>query len=846
MSDLALAFRLARRELRSGLSGFRIFFACLVLGVAAVAAVGSLSSALLSGLTQEGRTLLGGDVSVNLVHRPADSNELAFLAKHGRVSATISMRAMAYALKGGREQERQLIELKAVDQSYPLYGAVGLTPAQQLQAALACSKTRASVCGAVAEQTLLDRLHLPVDGMLRIGSASFRISSILANEPDRISGGFSLGPHVLISDRGLAQTGLVTIGSLIEYAYRVALPADASVARFKREAQLAFPGSGWEIYDRSDAAPGIRRFVEQVTMFLTLVGLTALAVGGVGSGQAVGAFLDRKREQIAILKSLGAEGGLIFLVYFLQVMTIAIVAVVAGLAVGAVLPFLVQAFFAADLTAPARFAVYPAPLLLAALFGLLSAAAFAIPPLGRSREIMPASLFRDVVAPAPVRGRLPYLAAAALTGFCVIALALVVAPSVAFAAWFLAAIAGVLIVLRMVAWGLRTLLRRVPRPKRPMLRLALANLTRPGAATGSIVTGLGLGLTLLAAVTLLDATISAQVKDNLPTLAPTFFFVDIQPGEAAAFDRTVARFSSARAYRRTPMIRGRIIALNGVAAENAKADTGARWALNGDRGITYAVAPPSGTEMTAGRWWPANYAGPTLISFDAELAQGLGLKLGDSLTLNVLGREITGRIVNLRHVDFSNGNQNFILILSPGLIDKAPHSFLATVRVDLHDEEPLYRTVTDQFRDVSTVKVKDAIAQVNGLLQQLSDGARAASLVTILAGLLVLAGAIASGQRARLYDATVMKVLGATRTQIVGVYALEYGLVGAATGLIALAAGTAAAYGVTKHVFAVPFVFDFGTVLATVLGGSVATLGFGLAAAWSALAARPSEQLRHP
>lgn len=843
MNDLALAIKLARREMRSGLSGFRIFFACLVLGVAAIAGVGSLSSALLTGLAEEGRTLLGGDVSVHLVHRPADSAELAFLARHGRISEAVSMRAMAYAIKGGQAQERQLIELKAVDHAYPLYGAVGLLPPQSLHTALTCTKT---MCGALAEQILLDRLHLPVGGVLRIGDSEFRIAAVLASEPDRISGGFSLGPHVLVSNEALARTGLVTVGSLIEYSYRVALSPGASPDRFKDDAQKAFPDSGWEIRDRSDAAPGIRRFVNQVTMFLTLVGLTALAVGGVGAGQAVSAFLDRKHEEIATLKALGAEGGLIFLVFFLQVMAIAVAAMLAGLVAGAALPFVVQAFFTADLPAPARFAVYPAPLLLAALFGLLSAAAFAIPPLARAREIMPASLFRDVVAPTRVRGRLPYLAAAALAGVAVIALALVLAPSVLFATWFLAALAGGLIVLRATAFGLRALLRSLPRPRRPSVRLALANLTRPGAATSAVVVALGLGLTLLAAVTLLDATISAQVKDNLPSLAPTFFFVDIQPSETADFDRTIARFPSTSDYKRTPMIRGRITALNGTPSEDAKVEAGARWALSGDRGITYAATPPKGTKITGGTWWPADYRGPTLISFDAELAEGLHLKLGDTLTLNVLGREITGRIVNFRHVDFSNGNQNFILVLSPGLIDKAPHSFLATVRVDPRDEEPLYRAVTDRFPDVSTVRVKDAIAQVNGLLQQLSDGVRAASLVTILAGLLVLAGAVAAGQRARLYDSTVMKVLGATRAQIVGIYAMEYGLIGLATGLIALAAGTAAAYAVTKQVFAVPFAFDAGAVIATVLGGSLATLGFGLAAAWSALAARPAEQLRHP
>lgn len=842
MNGFVLAFRLARRELRGHLKGFRIFSACLMLGVAAVAGVSSLAQAMLTGLAQEGRMLLGGDVSLSLVHRPADAAERAFLAKQGRISTTTTMRAMAYALRRGAKDERQLIELKAADSAYPLYGAIGLSSERDLRDALAC---RGNLCGAVAEQTLLDRLHLSPGDAMRIGSEDFRIAAVLTNEPDRISGGFSLGPHVLISQAALKRTGLVTVGSLINYHYRVALAPGTSIAAFKRDARDAFPGAGWEIRDRSDAAPGLRRFVERVTMLLTLVGLTVLAVGGVGASHAVSAFLDRKREEIATLKALGAEGGLIFTVYFLQVMAIALAAVAAGAAIGGALPFFVEALYGASLPAPAKFALYPGPLALAALFGIFSAAAFAIPSLARAREIAPASLFRDIVAPVRAHGRMPYFAAAAASAAIVIVLALFVAPSPIFALWFLAAIAGGLTILRGAAWALRWALMRLPRPRRPSLRLTLANLTRPGAMTGGVVVALGLGLTLLATVSLLGRTVSAQVKDTLPGEAPSFFFIDIQPGETAAFDKTIARFP-ATDYRRTPMIRGRITALKGVPAKDAKVDPDARWALSGDRGITYADAMPKGTIVTAGKWWAPDYRGPTLISFDAELAGEMGLKIGDRLTLNVLGRELSGKIANLRKVDFANGRQNFVLMLSPGIIDKAPHSFLATVRVPPKDEDKVYRAVTDAFPNVSTVRVKEAIAAVNDLLEKLADGVQAASLVTILAGLLVLAGAIAAGQRARLYDAVMLKVLGATRARIVGLYALEYGSIGLLTGILALGAGTLAAFLIAKNVFELPFAFDAGSAFLTVFGGGAAALVFGLFAAWAALAAKPAALLRNP
>ena len=843
MNGLVLAVRLARRELRSGLAGFRIFFASLVLGVTAIAGTGSLSQAMLSGLAQQGRVLLGGDVAVQLVHRAVNAKELEFLESYGRVSETTTMRAMAYA--GGVDAARTLIDLKAVDGAYPLYGEVGLSPAQSLQTALAC---RDGICGAVAEQTLLDRLHLKAGDTMRIGTQDFRIAAMLGNEPDRISGGFILGPHVLVSERGLQRTGLVVLGSLIDYHYRVALAPDRTVAAFVRAAHDDFPDAGWRVRDRSDAAPGTHRFIEQVTMFLTLAGLTALAVGGVGAGQSVAAFLDRKREVIATLKALGADGALVFRTYFLQVMAIACAAVLVGVALGAALPFLIEGLYGASLPVPARVGLYPAPLILAAIFGLFSAAAFAIPPLARAREIAPASLFRDIVAPVRTRGRWPYLAAAAGCALAVIGLALVIAPESRFALRFLAGIASGLVLLRLIASGLRFGLLRLPRPKWPTLRLALANLTRPGAATGGVVVALGLGLTLFATVVLLDHTVTRRVADSLPEKAPSFFFIDIQSDEAAAFDRIIASFPSAQDYKRTPMIRGRITALDGVPSRDAEKAIapGARWALNGDRGITYAAAMPKNTVLTAGKWWPAGYRGPTLISFDAELAQGMHLKLGDTVTLNVLGRELTGTIANLRRVDFTNGRQNFILILSPGIIDHAPHAFLATVRVPPADEEKVYRAVTNAFPNVSTVRVRQVIAEVSGLLQELAEGVGAASLVTILAGLLVLAGAVAAGQRARLYDATVFKVLGATRARIAAIYALEYGLIGMLTGLVALGAGTLAAWAIARAWFDLPFAFDPGAALLTVIGGGAATLLFGLLGAWQALAAKPAALLRNP
>ncbi|MFO1247771.1 MAG: FtsX-like permease family protein [Alphaproteobacteria bacterium] len=839
--------RFARRELRGGFAGFRIFFFCLLLGSAAISGVESLSDAFLTGLQDQGQVLLGGDVSVSLVHREASADEAAFLNAQGRVSRALSMRAMAYARDN---QARQLVELKGVDERWPLFGAPRLRPAQALHDVIACEDD--GVCGTAAEQTLLDRLHVKRGDLIKLGDATFRIMAALDGEPDRISTGFSFGPRLLVAAKSLPATHLVTPESLVNHTYRIALTgapkdpvqAKARITQFRDLAQRRFPEAGWNIRDRTDAAPGIKRFVEQLTMFLTLVGLVALGVGGVGAGQAILAFLDRKRADIAILKTLGASGSFVFLVFFLQVMIVAVLATAAGAALGAMLPFAAVWIYGDALPVPPSFGFYPIPILLALAFGLLSAVAFAVPPLSRARAVPPASLFRDVIEPAKAEGQNLYRAISAGAGLGVAVLTLLVAPSPVFAAEFLVGAVASLALLRLLAEGLRRAIKALPRPRSPLVRLAFANLVRPGAATGGVVTALGLGLTLLATVTLLNSTINAQVAGALPARAPSFFFIDIQPAEAEAFDRTITGFSSASDYKRTPMIRGRITALNGVPSAEAKVAPDAKWALNGDRGITYAATPPEGTIITEGKWWAPSYNGPTLISLDQAIARGTGLKIGDSMTLNVLGRSFEGRIASLRKVDFTTGGQNFVLVLSPGLISQAPHAFLATVRIGDAQENAMYMMVTNRFPNISAIRVKDAIAQVQGLLASLAQGVSAASLVTILAGLLVLAGAIAAGTRARLYDATILKVLGATRPRIALVYAMEYGVLGMATGVIALAAGTLAGWVIAFAILDVPFTFDGRAVLITVAGGAAVTLLFGLLGALSALSVRPARRLR--
>ena len=842
MRNLNLAIRFARRELRSGLSGFRIFLAALTLGVAAIAGVGSLGQAFLTGLSEQGRTLLGGDVRLTRLYRPATESDRAFLTSYGTFAESASLRSMAADAKN--PDKRTLIELKAVDRSYPLVGETVLAPAMPLQSALACD---AQSCGAVAEDALLTRLGLNVGDAIHVGNLDVIIRARIVSEPDRVAGGFTLGPHVLVSLDALNRAGLVTEGSLIDYSYRLAFTREATPAQFRDAVQKAYPQAGWQITDRANAIPSVTRFVEQATMFLALVGLTALVVSGVGAGQAVEAFLERRRATIATLKAMGAEGGEIFLIYLVQIMAVAFVGLIAGLAIGAAMPFAVEQFFGKDIPAPAHYAVYPAPLALAAVFGALAALGFAIPPLARAREIAPAGLFRDLVSPSTRRGRWPYRVAS-LAAFATIALlSIVLSPYRLFSLGFLGGTLGVLIVLRLAAFAFRRGLLRLPRRRSAVARLALANLTRPGTPTASIIVALGLGLTLLATVTLMQASVEAQVEEQLPAHSPSFFFVDIQRDQVDAFTKLVSGFPTAAEFSATPMLRARIVRLNGAPVDKARIATSAQWAVNGDRAITYARTQPKDARVVEGpKWWPADYGGPTLVSFDRELARGMGLKIGDTITVNVIGRDVDLKIFNLRDIDFRTGGMKFIFMVSPGVIDQAPHTFLSTVRAAPAQEEALFSAVSKQFPNVTVVRVRDALAEVGELLAALARGIEVASLVTVLAGVLVLAGAIAAGHRARLYDAVVLKVLGATRKRLALVYTLEYGLLGTLAGAAALVAGSLAAWAVAYWVIDIPFVFDGRSVAFTIVGGALGTILLGLSGGFAALSAKPAKRLRNP
>jgi putative ABC transport system permease protein len=833
------AFRIAARDLRGGLRGFRIFLACLTLGVAAIAAVGSVRQAVQTGLEEEGAVILGGDAEMTFVYRMATEEEAAWMAARAlAVSETVDFRSMAVAEVEG-ETVRGLTQLRGVDGLYPLFGEVGLDPAMTIEDALATT----DLPGAVMHPTLIAQMGLQIGDRITFGVQEFELRAALTDEPDMAGGNFGPGPRTLVRLDALEGSGLLGPGTLYNSQYRLALPEGTDLAALEAEARRLFADTGMRWKDARNAAPSLGRFVERIGAFLVLVGLAGLAVGGVGISAAVRSYLTGKTETIATLKTLGAERRTIFTVYFLQIGAMTLLGLVLGLALGAVLPLGLAPLIAGALPVPAGFGIHPGPLAEAALYGALTALIFTLWPLARVEQVRAAALYREAAGLSRRWPRWPFLLVIAGLVAALVAAAAGLSGIPRLALWSFAAIATALVILALAASLMRLVARRLARHTRgrPALRLALAAIGAPGSEAASTILSLGLGLSVLAAVGQIDTNLRAAIQQDLPEVAPAFFFVDIQPDQIDPFltamdtDPEVTRVDSA------PMLRGVIIRINDrPAAEVA----GNHWVIRGDRGLTYRADAPPAREIMAGEWWPEDYDGPPLMAFAAEEALEMGIGLGDTMTVNVLGRDITATIVALREVDFSNAGIGFVLTLSPNALEGAPHTHIATVYANQAAEARILREVAEIGPNITAISVRDAIDQVARALSGIAAATSWGAAATLLTGFMVLIGAAAAGERARAYEAAVLKTLGASRARILGSFALRSALLGMAAGAVAVAAGGLAGWAVTRFVMETEFAFHLPSAIAITLGGALATLLAGLGFALRPLAVRPARVLR--
>lgn len=827
--NLATLWRIARRDLSARIRGLRLLAVCLFLGVATLAAIGSLTAGIGDELSRRGQTILGGDISVEISQREATEAEKAELRKLGAVSETVRLRAMAIA------DDSVLAELKAVDTAYPLYGRFTLADGRK-----AAQPKRGEI---FIGSSMAERLDIDLGDNVRFGNQAFRVSGIVGEEPDRLGEGFTLGPVAIIGLDSLPSTGLIQPGSMYQAKYRVKLPPGVNAGALATRLEKSHTSAGWDVDSRENGAPGTQRFIERMGQFLTLVGLAALVIAGIGVGNGVGSYLESKRGSIATLKVTGADSGTIFRIYMLQIFAVAVVAILLGLAIGSLLPQAIGWLAGDILPVPPGFALYPVPLAVSAAYGLLIAFAFALPPLARARTVPAAGLFRAVVENGSRTDRRTaiWVTAAILS---IVALAVATAREPLFSLAFIGAAFGLLLLLAGFAWVMRRIAARVPRPKTPLPRLALANLHRPGAQTQALVVALGLGLTLFVTLAAIQTSINTEIRNSVPQRAPSFFVLDIPRDRAEEFTAMVRKEAPDGTINMIPSLRGTIVEFGGQRVDQMEQLPEGAWVLRGDRGLTYSTTVPAGSEVVAGKWWAANYKGAPLVSLDQRVAESLGVGIGDSMTVSVLGVEIPAKIAALREVKWENFGLNYALVFSPGSFDAAPHNMVATLTLPPNAESALAKSIPPAFPSSSLIEVGEVVGQISTLLTQMAQAIAAAASIAILAGIAVLVGAIAAARQSRIYDSVIMKLLGSTRRQILGAQAMEYGLLAVVLGLLALALGLGAAWYVVVQIFDFTFAPDPAVLTFTLVGGAGLTFLLGIAGSLPILAARPAEALR--
>lgn len=831
----SVAWRIARRDLSARFRGLRLLLVCLFLGVGALAAIGTLTGTIERELATRGRAILGGDIELAVWQRGLTEGEHAALARLGTVSEGTRLQAMASA-----GEATAPVELKAVDARWPMVGRLRLQDGREVGAP-------ATGTAWIAEGAA-ERLGVRPGAAIVIGGQALRVGGIIADEPDRLGEGFALGPTVIVAQDLPARAGLLAPGAMYRSKVRVALSGGRDPAATVDALQKQFPDAGFQFRTRDNAAPGADRFVKQMGEFLTLVGLAALTIAGIGIGGGVSSYLEARRTGIATLKVVGATSGDIARIYLLQIVAAGLVGSLAGLIAGvAVTPLLARAL-GGLLSVSTGFVLAPGALARAAAYGLLVALVFAAPPLLRARDYPAMALMRARIAPLAAATRAAALPVGLGIG-AIVLLSLASATRLATTALFLAGAAGVLLLLFGLGWAIRHVAARLPRPRDPLLRAALGNLHRPGAQTGALVTALGFGLSAFVLLAAVQTSLDANILARVPNRAPDYFVLDIPKARVGAFEAAVREVAPQAKIRAIPALRGAILAYGPAGRMTRTADLkdlpeGA-WALRGERGLTYADAVPEGNSLTAGAWWPKDYAGPPLVSIDERLAQAVGLKVGDLVTIGVLGVERTARIASLRRIDWDSLGFNYVLVFSPNTLEDAPHNFAATV--DLPPNAPrtdLLRRLVRAFPSSSVIETGGLLRDARALLTQMSLAILAAASVTVLAGVAVLLGAIAAARASRLYDNVILRVLGASRRQLLLLQLAEYGALAVILALVALALGTGIAWGIVTRLFEFDWLPHWPTVLGVLAAGLALVLAFALAGSLPLLRAKPAQALR--
>ncbi len=848
-----LALSYARRDIRAGFKGFYIFLACIILSVATITCVHSVSLGMKSSLYHDGRYILGGDIDLKTMYEPATKEQLKFIHdKMGPITIVMETRAMALSMKG---DSSTLVELKAVDPFYPLYGKVEIVDAAGdiidvgLQDLLVPPRAYLDEWGAVVEKGLMSRLKVKIGDQIKIGKQEFEIRGIISKEPDRVGGrGFSFAPRVMISRYTFDETGLRVFGSQVHYHHKILMPQIKTREELKAaqdKIEKAFPEARWRGKNFLNASPRTERMIDRLTLFLTFISLTTLLIAGIGIANAVRAFLDSKMRDIATLKCLGGSEHFVFRVYMIEIFILATFGVMVGLLIGILTSQVGGSLLTAKLSLSDHIGIYPSALVTATVFGYLITFCASLWPIGKAVRTSPTNLFRDVLTPISVKPSFSTIMWIVISSQLIALIALLTTTNIRLMLYFIAGLVVTFITFYMCAAVIKIIIKKVHLPTAPEMRMAMTNLYRPGNITTSTVLSIGIGLTVLIAVALIQYNFSRLVKEDISVDVPSFFFLDIEPAQLEQFKQITNKIETARGLNIVPSLRGRIVSINGVPAREALIDKNEGWIVRSDRGFTYTSDLPANSEIVEGEWWSKDYKGKPIVSIATNVQRAFDIGVGDEIIVNIFGKKIKAEVANVRDVSWESFTLNFAITFAPSVVNEIPSNYIATLVVDEDHEETLQNKLANKFPNITSVKVRDALNAAQMIMKAASQAIYISTGITLIAGILVLSGGIAAARKRHLYDAIILKVLGGTRRSILKTFLSEYLLLAVITIVISAFLGTLSAYLIQKFIMHMPWSFSWLTLITVTILCITVTLLSGVIGTWKALKEKPAPYLRN-